>query len=84
VVVVVAAGPGVVDDAVLTGGLPVAGLGGAVGAQPRRVLAVAEAEEVPLVRAQLRNVCNIIAWIDQSVKTTSNTYIEQFISSDIA
>jgi len=52
-----AGGLGVVDDAVLAGGLPVAGLGGAIGAQPRRVLAVAEAEEVPLVRAQFRNVC---------------------------
>ena len=48
---------GVVDDAVLAGGLPVAGLGGAVRAEPRRVLAVAEAEEVPLVRAQLRHIC---------------------------
>ena len=43
--------------AVLAGGLPVARLGGAVGARPRRVLAVAEAEEVPLARRQLRHLC---------------------------
>jgi hypothetical protein len=49
---------GGVDHAVLAGGLPVAGLGGAVGAQPRGVLLVAEAEEVPLIRAQLRHVCD--------------------------
>ena len=49
--------PQAADDAVLAGGLPVAGPGGAVRAQPRRVLAVAEAEEVPLVCAQLRHIC---------------------------
>jgi hypothetical protein len=47
----------IVDDAVLSGGLPVARLGGPVLSQPRRVLAVAKAEEVPLVRAQLRHIC---------------------------
>jgi hypothetical protein len=42
---------------VLPRGLPVPGLGGAVRARPRRVLAVPEAEEVPLPRRQLRRVC---------------------------
>ena len=37
------------DGAVLAGGLPVAGARGAVGALPRRVLAVAQVEEVPLL-----------------------------------
>ena len=44
-----AAGDG--DGAVLAGGLPVAGARGAVGALPRRVLAVVQAEEVPLPAA---------------------------------
>lgn len=43
--------------AVLARGLPVARLGGAVGARPRRVLAVPEAEEVPLGGRQLRHLC---------------------------
>ena len=42
--------------AVLARGLPVARLGGAVRARPRRVLAVPEAEEVPLARRQLGRV----------------------------
>jgi hypothetical protein len=45
--------------AVLARGLPVARPGGAVGPRPRRVLAVAEAEEVPLARRQLRHLCII-------------------------
>jgi len=47
---------GAVHLAVLAGGLPVARLGGAVRARPRRVLAVPEAEEVPLARRQLGRV----------------------------
>ena len=47
-----AAGDG--DGAVLAGGLPVAGARGAVGALPRRVLAVAQVEEVPLLPAYAR------------------------------
>jgi hypothetical protein len=43
--------------AVLARGLPVPGLGGAVRARSRRVLAVPEAEEVPLARRQLGSVC---------------------------
>jgi hypothetical protein len=46
------------DLAVLAGGLPVAGRRGAVGAQARRVLAVAEAVEVPLLLPHLRLVCS--------------------------
>jgi len=42
------------DGAVLAGGLPVARRGGAVGALPRRVLAVAQVEEVPLLPAYAR------------------------------
>ena len=42
------------DAAVLAGGLPVARRGGAVGALPRRVLAVAQVEEVPLLPAYAR------------------------------
>ena len=42
------------DGAVLAGGLPVARHGGAVGALPRRVLAVAQVEEVPLLPAYAR------------------------------
>ena len=53
------AGAGAADLAVLAGGLPVAGHRGAVGAQARRVLAVAEAVEVPLLLPHLRLVC---AW----------------------
>ena len=60
--------PVAADDAVFAGGLPVAGLGGAVGAQPRRVLAVAEAEEVPLVCAQLCHVCIHRGRMDESAK----------------
>ena len=68
--------PVAADDAVFAGGLPVAGLGGAVGAQPRRILAVAEAEEVPLVRAQLRHVCiyhhsTMAGCMDELAKETS-------------
>jgi hypothetical protein len=43
--------------AVLARGLPVARPGGAVGARPRGVLAVPEAEEVPLGGRQLRHLC---------------------------
>ena len=50
------AGGGAEHLAVLAGGLPVAGAGGAVGAHPRRVLAVAEAEEVPLALPHPRGV----------------------------
>jgi hypothetical protein len=50
------AGGGVEHLAVLAGGLPVAGAGGAVGAHPRGVLAVAEAEEVPLALPHPRGV----------------------------
>ena len=46
------------DGAVLAGGLPVAGAGGAVGALPRGVLAVVQAEEVPLRGAHPRGVCS--------------------------
>ena len=42
------------DGAVLAGGLPVAGARGAVGALPRRVLAVAQVEEVPLLSTDAR------------------------------
>ncbi len=45
------------DGAVLAGGLPVAGAGGAVGAVAGGVLAVAEAEEVPLLASHARRVC---------------------------
>ena len=48
------AGGGVEHLAVLAGGLPVAGARGAVGALPRRVLAVAQVEEVPLLPAYAR------------------------------
>jgi len=47
-----AAGDG--DGAVLARGLPVAGARGAVGPLPRRVLAVVQAEEVPLAPAHAR------------------------------
>uniref|UniRef100_A0A0E0KVB1 DUF834 domain-containing protein n=1 Tax=Oryza punctata TaxID=4537 RepID=A0A0E0KVB1_ORYPU len=46
------------DGAVLARGLPVAGAGGAVGALPRGVLAVVQAEEVPLRGAHPRGVCS--------------------------
>jgi hypothetical protein len=55
--------------AVLAGGLPVSRLGGAVGARPRRVLAVAEAEEVPLARRQLRHLC---------IRIRTNRYYYEF------
>ena len=48
---------GAADLPVLAGGLPVAGLGGAVRARPGRVLAVPEAEEVPLAGRQFRHLC---------------------------
>jgi len=51
-----AAGGRAAHLAVLAGGLPVPRLGGAVRARTRRVLAVPEAEEVPLARRQLRRV----------------------------
>ena len=46
------------DGAVLAGGLPVAGACGAVGALPSGVLAVAQAEEIPLFSPNARRVCN--------------------------
>ena len=54
------AGAAAADLAVLAGGLPVPGHRGAVGAQPRRVLAVAEAVEVPLLLPHLRLVCCVV------------------------
>jgi hypothetical protein len=50
------AGGGVEHLAVLPGGLPVPGAGGAVGTEARGVLAVAEAEEVPLALPHARRV----------------------------
>ena len=50
-----AAGAG--DDAVLAGSLPVAGVRGAVGALAGGVLAVAQAEEVPLPAAHGGRIC---------------------------
>jgi hypothetical protein len=47
------------DLLVPAGGLPVAGGGGAVGAHPRRVLAVLVAEEVPLLLAHLSLACRL-------------------------
>ena len=45
------------DILVLARGLPVPGLRGPVRPQPRRVLAVLEAEEVPLLLPHLRQRC---------------------------
>jgi hypothetical protein len=45
------------DLLVLAGGLPVAGLRGAVGPGPRRVLAILVAEEVPLLLPHLGPAC---------------------------
>jgi hypothetical protein len=50
------AGGGAEHLAVLAGGLPVPGAGGAVGAQARGVLAVAQAEEVPLALPHPRRI----------------------------
>jgi len=45
------------DLPVLARRLPVAGLGGLVRPQPRRVLAVLDAEEVPLLLPHRRPIC---------------------------
>ena len=57
------------DLPVLAGGLPVAGLGGAVRARARRVLPVPEAEEVPLAGRQLRHLCTHSKSVTVLVKT---------------
>lgn len=63
---------GLVDGSVLSRRLPVTRLRCPVRAEARRVLSVPEAEEVPLVRAQSRRVCNIS---DSDFDTTMNLYI---------
>lgn len=50
--------PAAADGPVFPGGLPVAGLRGAVGPVARRVLAVPQAVQVPLLPAHARGVCN--------------------------
>ncbi|BAS85333.1 Os03g0624700, partial [Oryza sativa Japonica Group] len=63
------------DLLVLAGGLPVAGVRGAVGADPRRVLAVAHAEEVPLL---LPHACLACISHPSTLRSCVRT-IDQFI-----